>query len=86
MIRAYLYRGAHRAGRFSVRVADIAEQLREERKSEWFTTWVDSKEYLSMRLDSLYLPGVRVGSQCFIAAAPPQGRAEFPALVEVADD
>ena len=32
MIRAYLHRGAHRANRFSVRVADVQAALAAEKK------------------------------------------------------
>ena len=75
MIRAYFRRGAHRANGSSLRVADIAARLRDERKGGWFTTWVGGKEYLQCRLENLYMPGV------FLAVTPPTSGVAVPALI-----
>lgn len=81
MIRAYFRRGAHRANRFSVRVADIVERLERERQRGMFSVWVDGKEYLKWR-GTVYLPSVRVDSKYFLMVTPPTSGVALPALIE----
>jgi|GEM_PF-6373639 hypothetical protein len=85
MIRAYLYRGAHRAGRFSVRVADIARRLHRERMT--WSEYVDDEgqHWFTVPVACFYRPGAMADEGHFIAVAPPPGRAALPALVEVGD-
>ncbi|MCG7596324.1 hypothetical protein [Mycobacterium sp. PSTR-4-N] len=49
MIRAYLHRGAHRANRFSVRVADVQAAVRRAELDRQGLVEIDGKLYYQLR-------------------------------------
>ena len=90
MIRAYFRRGAHRANRFSVRVADIAAVVAHEAESRRLADLeyqgiieIDGVQYFQIKCAHLRMarfeddiPGM------FIAAPAPTGRVALPALID----
>ena len=82
MIRAYFRRGAHRANRFSVRVADIAARMESEHLADQGIVEIDGVQYFQIKCAHLRMarfedeiPGM------FIAAPAPTGRVALPALI-----
>lgn len=82
-LRAYLYRGAHRAGRFSVRVADIQAALAAEKRPRWRRVVRDGREFMECAMPVRFW-GLRPGEQVVLTVAPSQGLGALPAVVEVA--
>ena len=85
MIRAYFRRGAHRANRFSVRVADIAARLKRERERRERQDWreyVDDKGRVWVEWRGALTVYGADANASFLVVAPPGSSEGFPALFE----
>ncbi len=85
MIRAYFRRGAHRANRFSVRVADIAARMESEHLADQGIVEIDGVQYFQIKCAHLRMATIRIEDDTpgmFIAYPAPTGGVALPALID----
>ena len=73
-LRLRLYRGVHRANRFSITVADLAPYAS---RPGWYRDW---RGNWSVKMN-VRIYGVPAGERAAFSIAPPGGIAEIPALI-----